>query len=339
MKLGIFTEALKTTGLGHLMRCSAVADAARDILNDSFNDQIKLFVQDEKFTRPIVEKYSAASCLWHRGGKVLKEAVKELDIAIVDSYLASNDILTEISNSVTVKVFLDDRLKKDYPQGMILNPAAMDSDIYNSSIDRVFMLGPKYTLLRPAFWDIDINKKKCNDFIIKTCLISVGGTDKNDLTQRLMQTINKWNEKIICLIIIGPAFENQQAIEKLARPIDCLFYSPDAAGMVKAMQNADIAITAGGQTTFELARCQVPMITFQTAENQSMNLKLWQNLKACLHSGVYSNSNLNSELIKCLDKISKPEIRKQLSQNASAVVDGQGPRRLIHSIQQSFYNN
>ena len=35
----------------------------------------------------------------------------------------------------------------------------------------------------------------------------------------------------------------------------------------------DFAITAGGQTTYELDRCGVPMVIIQTADNQAGNIR------------------------------------------------------------------
>ena len=39
------------------------------------------------------------------------------------------------------------------------------------------------------------------------------------------------------------------------------------------MLSVDLAITAGGQTTYELARCGVPMIMIEVVSNQQGNIR------------------------------------------------------------------
>lgn len=74
-------------------------------------------------------------------------------------------------------------------------------------------------------------------------------------------------------VVIGPGFNNRDTIRANADERTVFHDGLTALEMRDLMLKCDVAITGGGQTTNELARCGIPMIVLQIAENQMGNIK------------------------------------------------------------------
>lgn len=335
MKLAILTEAEISTGIGHLMRCSAIAEAFRQTAMP--DDLLAFIVHDDKKLRPTVESCQAQSLQWRENKGKLLQALHTVDAVVVDSYKIDASLLQIIAEHVPVRVFLDDLLRNDYPPGFVLNPSLKDTRQYPKDNEVEYLLGPDFALLRPVFWDLKNDRHyKLPLGDSAPVLITVGGSDPEDLTTRIMNVLDKYNRSLERLIVVGPGFKNQKAIENDVRVGDRLLHSPDSRAMLEAIQSCSYAITAGGQSTFELAHCRRPMIIIQTAANQNNNCMLWQDLEACLFAGDLHSPLIDTRILQCLERMADPGKRERIASNASRAVDGQGPRRLIHTIRESL---
>lgn len=65
------------------------------------------------------------------------------------------------------------------------------------------------------------------------------------------------------------------------------FYSLDAEHMKTLMLESDVAISAGGQTLYELASVGLPTIAIQVVDNQSEDISgfLKRNIEQCFSMG------------------------------------------------------
>ena len=70
------------------------------------------------------------------------------------------------------------------------------------------------------------------------------------------------------------------------------------------MLDSKFAITAGGQTTYELNSCKVPMIIIETADNQRGNIRGWIEEKGVLFAGEANAPELLDRIKDCLSQIS-----------------------------------
>ena len=81
-----------------------------------------------------------------------------------------------------------------------------------------------------------------------------------------------------------------------------------------------LAVSAAGQTSYELARCGVGMILIQVAENQEGNIEGWKK-KGLIQNGI-KKDNLN----KLLEEF---EFRVNFSQHAWPQTHGDGVRNIV----------
>ena len=199
--------------------------------------------------------------------------VRDADIVFIDSYLADYDLYEKISNTVRTTVYFDDNIRVEYPKGLVLNGAVFAEQMpYPKAKGIVYLLGAQYTPLRKEFWDAS---EKPIHAVIETVMIAFGGTDIRNLTPKVLKLLTDAYPKILKKVIIGKGFQNIEEIEELRDNSTELIYFPSAVDMKNVMVESDIAITAGGQTVYELARVGTPAIGICVAENQLSSIKCW----------------------------------------------------------------
>lgn len=137
-----------------------------------------------------------------------------------------------------------------------------------------FLLGPKYALLRPEFSKL---KRKKIKSINRVILIFGGGNDLG-ANQYLLSTLLPLADKNIQFTIVSSLlnksnFKLKKLVETKYKLRVNLQINPKKIS--KLMLDQDLAITAGGTTTYELDVCGVPMIIISTAVNQIKQSKAW----------------------------------------------------------------
>ncbi|MEM2618812.1 MAG: hypothetical protein QW356_04940, partial [Candidatus Hadarchaeales archaeon] len=103
--------------------------------------------------------------------------------------------------------------------------------------------------------------------------------------------------------------------------------------MKKLMLECDVAVSAGGQTTYELARVGIPSVLIAVAENQLLNCKGWEEAGFACYMGFAGERNMLQKTVNCLKKLEDEKIRSKMSKKGRKCVDGQGARRAVKELQ------
>jgi len=106
----------------------------------------------------------------------------------------------------------------------------------------------------------------------------------------------------------------------------------DAEGMLNLMLKADICVSAGGQTTYELARVGIPTIGICFAENQRLNLEAWRDGGFIDYIGWYNDGHLLEKIEGAIDKFLPYKERIKSSQIGRDSVDGKGVARIVDTL-------
>ncbi|EMY69589.1 hypothetical protein [Leptospira vanthielii] len=266
----IFTESLLTTGLGHLGRCTALAEK----LVENGEEVVLVVHTDESFPNwdfpcEILKK------VWTNETDLngfLQSLPDKLQTFYVDSYLAPLGIYNILKSYCLELICIDDDNRLKYPAGStILNPGypglylGYDKDKYK------IVTGKDQVLLRKPFRKVRSipQKKKPPEKI----LITLGGSDPNNLSSKILEILVNQFPKMEKHLVMGPGFTNVHELEKLADHKTFFYKNLNAEEMCELMLKVDFAITAGGQTMYELDVCDVPMLVVETAENQRNNIR------------------------------------------------------------------
>jgi spore coat polysaccharide biosynthesis predicted glycosyltransferase SpsG len=98
------------------------------------------------------------------------------------------------------------------------------------------------------------------------------------------------------------------------------------------MRKADLCISAGGQTTYELAKVGVPTIGICFADNQIFNLQGWQEKGFIEYVGGHANRDLLARLSAAITKFLPYDERCRRSVIGRRWVDGKGANRVIKAL-------
>jgi len=270
----IFTEALSTTGMGHLGRCTALAEiliersvAIQLIVNSDSTFPNWNFPCDVIHTNWLDAK--ELDQFWKS-----IEFNKEIEVITIyiDSYLASLDVYHFLKGRCNELICIDDDNRLEYPSGStILNPGYPGLFIEYDKNKYKVITGKEEVLLRKPFRErFEIPKRNIPP---KKVLITLGGADPNLYAEQFLEILVTHYPNLEKHFVIGAGFTNFDSLRDLADEHTIFYKDLSAMEMRDLMLNMDFAITAGGQTTYELDRCGVPMVIIQTANNQAGNIR------------------------------------------------------------------
>lgn len=322
MKIFILTEGNQCAGFGHITRCTSLYQAFEakgfqpELIVDG-DDTIKWLLTDKKY-----EVFN-----WRTEHERLFNFIADADILIVDSYLAKYELYWKLSEVVKTPVYIDDNLRIDYPKGIVVNGTVFAEKFnYPDRNGVVYLLGSRYAMLRKEFWDVTEKKlKESSD----TVMITLGGDDVNEMTPKILGLLNADSPELIKKVIIGRGFQNIDDIKELQDERTDLIYFPDAEGMKRAMLESDIAISAGGQTLYELVRIGVPTIAIAVADNQMNNIRGWLDAGLIEYAGWWNDRDTTSNVISCLERLRRHHIKDRIFETGRRLVDGQGAKRVV----------
>lgn len=324
MKVFIITEGGKDIGFGHITRCLSLYQAFEER-----GIKPKFIINGDNDIEYLLKDINYQIFNWLDERNKLFTIIKNTDIAIIDSYLADISVYNKITNLVKISVYIDDNKRLDYPKGIMLNGNIHAETLNYPKKDGImYLLGTKYTPLRKEFWEVPEKKIKEN---IESIMVTFGGDDAKNMTPKIINLLNKEYPNLKKNIIIGRAFHNIQEIRKNIDNNTNLIYYPDADKIKKIMLESDIAISAGGQTIYELCRIGLPLITVEVAINQKNNIFDLYMKKLILKPIQWDQINFKNELIKQLRELKKYLIRKKINKKIKESIDGQGARRVVET--------
>lgn len=324
MKWVILTEGGRDLGFGHVTRCLAFYEGLK-----KRGFRVTLIVNGDDSLRDLLHRKGHRIFNWLNRRKELPTIIEGAEVALVDSYWADRKLYERVSRYVRCGVYFDDTRRLDYPEGIVINGALGAEGLrYPKKEGVTYLLGIKYTPLRKAFAKIPQKRIRRN---VRTMMITFGGDDRG-FTPRLVDYLNKTYPRIRKEVVVARGFENVSEIGKLEGRLTIPIYFPNAQGMKELMLKADLAISGGGQTLYELARVGVPSIAIGLSENQLTNIKGWQKVGFLSYAGSYRDGALLDRLKREVDRLLPYEVRLKRSEAGRTTMDGKGVERAIDRI-------
>lgn len=332
MKVFIITEGSEDIGFGHITRCLSLYQAFEEkgilpVFVVNGDETVKDLLRDKNY-----EIFN-----WLEKEEKLLDFVQDADVVIIDSYLADYELYETISKLVKIPVYIDDNKRIEYPGGIVVNGTIYAEELnYPQKIDVTYLLGSQYISLREEFRDVPEKEIRKS---IETVMITFGGDDMRNMTPRVLKLFNENFPGLSKKVVIGKGFRNIKKIENLSDFKTQLIYYPDAEGMKEVMLEADIAISAGGQTLYELARVGVPTIAIAVAGNQMNNIKGWQRAGFIEYAGWWEDKDVLDNIMQKIALLGDYDLRMHNSQTVRATIDGRGAPRIIQKCVQAFFKD
>ena len=343
MNLLIRADASTEIGTGHVMRSLALAQAWRgtgggvSFVCHCESDALQKRILDEGFGLTEIKRPHPDPCDLEKVLGFLRKAGpgdgSGSPWLVLDGY-HFDPAYQKASRDAGFKVLVIDDYNHQthYHADILLNQnIKAESFEYMCDQDTLLLLGTKYALIRNEFLR---REKKIQEFpmVARKVLVTLGGADPDNIVLKVVQALKLLDIKgLEVKIVVGPANPHLEQIEKEIQGVGSLpqgFQIVQNGDMPGLMAWADIAVSAGGITCWELAFMGVPFLILVLAENQRDIAQRLEDAGAAIDIGWANKRNI-SELSEDLEGLLyNADQRRKMSSRANKLVDGQGTSRV-----------
>jgi UDP-2,4-diacetamido-2,4,6-trideoxy-beta-L-altropyranose hydrolase len=342
MKLLIRADVTIQMGTGHVMRCLALAQAVH---RRGGIVQFAMAACPVPLQKRLIQEGFRIHCILRNDlGSLLdaQDTVKlaqdlQIDWLCVDGYQFGTDYQYYLKKMGCRSLFLDDYgHASPYCAEWILNQnsSAHDRDYQTRSSQTNLLLGERYTLLRQEFWNWRGWQRKIRE-IPSHLLITLGGSDPDNLTSWVLTALQQFTHlKFEITVIVGGTNPHLKSLTEIAsHSIHSVEVLNNVTDMPSHMVQADLAISAGGSTTWELALLGLPSLLIVAAENQAPIAQMLHESGIAISLGPSSTLDPD-RFFKLLQQLCEStEQRKAMSQKGQTLIDGEGCDRVIMAMQ------
>lgn len=167
------------------------------------------------------------------------------------------------------------------------NPAARSEDYATvlRNPDARLLLGPRYAILRPEFEQV---KPRGREGPVKQILLTFGGGDDRGANEFVLSTLLPVTASDQHFVVLSGA--TNPSNPRLNQWIDAhgegrVSLHIDPVQVAPLFVSSDLAVMAGGASTFEAACCGLPMMLLTVADNQISLSNAWAATGAAIHLG------------------------------------------------------
>jgi spore coat polysaccharide biosynthesis predicted glycosyltransferase SpsG len=228
--------------------------------------------------------------------------------------------------------------REAYPVGFVLNQNAhADRGAYRADETPRFLLGTDYVLLRREF--VADPPPPVIPERATHLLVTFGGADPAGVTKRVVRALAALPPELRTgaevRVIAGAANPDAEGLATEARRLEgrlAIGVERGVTNMPALLTWADLAITAGGSTVWELARLGCPAIVIETVPVETMlagglaRVGLGERLG---HADTLEDATITESVAR---RMSDRAWRQHMSELGRRVVDGKGASRVVDAL-------
>lgn len=315
-------------GLGHVMRMIVLAKGLSvkyDVIFVSkYNENLS--AEFDAGIEKIIEngfKIEKIDCTNYKSDLEKLNIKYNVKLFITDSYDVDLEYFKAVNTIFCSTAYIDDINDKEIISDIIINLNAYGETL-NYEGNSFKLIGGDYCLIRDEFRYKKIDDKR------KSLLITVGGSDKGNITKKILEITKDINlEKIV---VIGNGFkeENIKELYDIFNSENIKFVQ-NPKYMSELMNKSFCAISACGSTIYELASMKIPTVGLTIAVNQEIMSKYMLEKEAILF-GAYIDGK-EDEFYECVKTmINNDSTRNKLVKNMRKVINTNGVENLKNKI-------
>jgi UDP-2,4-diacetamido-2,4,6-trideoxy-beta-L-altropyranose hydrolase len=333
MSLAIRVDAGPAMGAGHFMRCLALAQEWR-----RRGGEVRFLTHDPQgrfLDRLHREGFRARGLESPTDIEELLGALAAAPVhwVVLDGYHFHGEMQQALKDRGHRLLVLDDyQHLPRYCADLILNQNyGAQAFSYQTAPGAQLLLGTDYVLLREEFLRAAPADKEIPE-IARNLLVTLGGADQANHTFQVMEALNLVEAPLTVKVVLGPSNPHLEMIRAAAQQSrHRLEILQDVENMAPLMAWADLAVSAGGSTIWELAFMGVPAIFGVVADNQK-NAVL-----ALARAGYPAFLDLGRATIEELGYAvaalaADQSLRQRLSLTGRDLIDGRGAARVSQAM-------
>lgn len=192
------------------------------------------------------------------------------------------------------------------------------------------LFGVQYKVLRPQFARQGAHEIRPR---VERVLITTGGYDKSNISLTALRALQCHRQRLEIRVLLGPAYQQHHDLGYLIRNhrhrVEAFEYVEE---MAEQLRWADLVISAGGDTLYEIAACGAPALVLCHVPHQLETAEAFAAHGVAVNLGLaeHVDERLLMEEIERID--ADPTQRQALSKAGQDLVDGHGVVRVAEEI-------
>ncbi len=247
-KIAIVVNAYDEIGTGHVYRCLSIASKL------IFHEVLFLLAKEHQLGINIINNYNYPFKLYNGKDELLKLIDDYHPQIVINDFLDTNQkYMTTLKNNGYFVVNFEDIGPGSKKADLVFNALYEGVDLNNNNS----YYGYKYYILKDEFY---FQPKKIINKNVDNILITFGGTDPNNFTEKVLDSILSTNYKGNINVILGLGYKNFESIISKYESNPIVQIYRNVSNISEFMFKADIIFTSAGRTMYEICSIGVPTI-------------------------------------------------------------------------------
>lgn len=326
-----------STGVGHLKRCLSLGRELADLGGDIYFLCRADGFDVSRYMAPMVREWRPMEWSTEPGddaGEVVRMyGSKKIDTAIIDHYRADEEYQRVLYGSGIRWLQFDGTARYPIWSDWVLN---MSPDASRSLYDNLLrkentllLLGPTYAVLRKEF---EGRRALSDKTEVRRILLTFGGGDDRGATIFCLKAIEGLDDNVERIVLMSSTNPQKGKILEWCEGHANTRVLIDTNEMASHMASADLGITAGGTTVFEMATLGVPILILQIADNQVPISGAWERRGYGVNVGPLDYLRQEVMLQETISLMEDESRRRAMSDIGRTLVDGRGTRRVVEAL-------
>jgi len=306
----------KRYGLGNVNRCLSIAKVL------SKNGHNPIFFISSKSTELLIKDYGYKSILLNqlKNKTPIFALIKKLKIKILIIDSKNKEIINFKFLKNKVKIVLIDNQNSTQYADLVVLPGVKEQFL-NPPAN--CLIGSKYIILNPNFKKIKTSKLK------NTIFISMGGSDKYDITSRIIKPLKKTKLDFTAFIILGKFYSNSKKIHHILQNDKRFILVDNPQNLHEIIAKCQFGIISFGITVYEAAALNIPTLVISHSFENHFSAKRINQYGWFEYLGKYDNINYSKVSEKIISKLTQ---KQKLKIKKSKLFDLKGPNRICKKI-------
>lgn len=330
------TTAGKQIGFGHLRRCLTLAGelrraggpaAAISFSIDGDPAAVQVAAAGDFEARLVSGSDPDATTVWLEAGHV--------GTLVVDSYAVAPASFSAWRRRVGALVVIDDLADRELDVDVVVNGSPYAAQLgYRTAAGARLLLGPRYALLRSHFRDLPARRAAPR---VARVLVTLGGADPQSSTLAVVEAVQRALPEAALDVVVGPLFGPVPDLDRRAASDPRIRLHRGLDDLSALMSAAELAVSGGGQTLYELAASGTPTVALCLADNQEPNIAALAGISLLSAGWVRESVSDRFRRVEegCRRLAADPALRQRMSDAGRSLIDGQGAARVADVILRS----
>ena len=304
-------------GMGHVVRCLALADELKSDCEITFAMRgSNLGIDTVRESYPVITTRTGSKIFVYQDWVIDCIRLVKADVLILDTRddLRRRD-LNYIKRKTAFKVVsIDDPEDKRLEADLVFYPPVpqLKEMDWGGFLGKIYA-GWEYVLLRQEILKYSKKFIKNN----RSVLVSMGGSDPQNLTSFVVDTIMDLDSDLMFKIVLGPGYVFEDELHTKLKSANfnyIILHDPD--NFPEIMSEADFAIISFGVTAYELAVMGIPAIYLCLSDDHVESANLFDKTKIGKNMGNISTLS-KSELVNTINDFHNQQFLQQMKNNAN----------------------